>query len=145
MMGRMHTPAIGAAFLLGFAACALLLPSAQAAGLEAVYGAAPEPEQGQIAILYPTDGSTVFDNNGEVGVQIALSPRPGFPSGGRIELFLDGRPVPLRGGAIALAGIDRGWHRLEARIVAADGSIAAKAEPVNFYMWQASRLFPTRR
>jgi hypothetical protein len=99
----------------------------------------------QITIIHPSDDSTVFDNNGIVNVQIIVSPEPTMRPGDRVQLFLDGQAVPLRGGkGFTLEGIDRGTHQLQAQIVNANGEPVIESNRVTFHMWHASRLFRQR-
>lgn len=99
----------------------------------------------QIAIAQPQDQATVFNNGGHVDVRILVSPAPPAP-GDRVELFLDGRPVPFDDAhGFALDNVDRGTHTLQARIVDAGGTQLIASSPVTFFMWQASRNFPSRR
>jgi hypothetical protein len=102
---------------------------------------APERRYEAIAIVQPQDQSTVFDNSGHVEVQIRVSPAGELVPGDRIVLFLDERPMPLQ----ALENVDRGTHRLQARIVDRNDRIVIESNPVTFYRWQASRNFPSRR
>jgi hypothetical protein len=98
----------------------------------------------EIAIVQPADDETVHDNLGNVTVQVAVS--PGLAQGNRIVLLLDGQPV-AQGAAtgFALSGIERGSHALQAQVVGSGGATLAASPPVNFHMWQASKLFPSRK
>lgn len=132
------------------AACtlaALLLVAAASAAAPSMEIIAPEKSgAGQLVIRHPGNETTVFDNEGAVPVEIEISPALTLGPGDRIELFLDGEPVRQRNGnAFALVGIERGTHRLQARIVDAGGGTIVESDPVTFHMWQASRLFPGRQ
>lgn len=124
--------------------------SAIAHGFPIAQGA-PQYAQAQTASLYssvavvqPAHDSTVFDNAGNVEVAVATS--PDLRSGDRIALVLDGRQRSVQQAArFKLSGIERGQHTLEARIVDDSGDTIIASKPVTFYLWQASRLFPSRR
>jgi hypothetical protein len=114
-------------------------------------GAHAQPAAGHrydaIAIMQPHDEATVFDNNGHVELQVRISPTGELAPGDRIELFLDQRPVTLQhaAGPQTLEHVERGSHRLQARIVDRSGHTVLESQPVTFYLWQASRNFPSRR
>ena len=115
-----------------WAACTL--PAAQA-----------QQRYDRIAITQPRDGATVFSNTGHVAVGIRISPAPDLARGDRVELLLDGdRTAQAQGEQFTLDGVDRGEHRLRARIVGRDGDTMLESAPVTFYLWHASRRFPSR-
>lgn len=109
--------------------------------LFAALQAAAERRYNDIVITRPEDGSTVFDNSGHV--QIAVSPEQELAPGDRFELLLDGHPLASE--RLTLDGVDRGPHHLQARIVDSEGAIVVESPPVTFYLWQASRNFPSRK
>jgi hypothetical protein len=115
-------------------------------------GAAPEPSPGRamsrvydsIAIVEPAREVTIFNNNGDLGVSVVT--RPALRAGDRIALSLDERPVRQAARLhFELSGIPRGEHKLQSRIVDANGIPLISSAPVTFTMWHASRLFPNRR
>lgn len=114
----------------------LFSSTAFAAGQEWNEQAAYAPEA--LVILYPPDEATIFDNDGAIDVQIAVSPTTNLAPDNKIELFFNGRRVKRqKDGDFVLANVPSGWHRLRARIVSADGDIIANAMPVEFYKWQS--------
>jgi hypothetical protein len=120
----------------------LLIVAASAAAQQR----APNHRYEQLVIAQPQDQSTVFDNSGRVPVSIVISPALSLAPGEQLQLFLDGRPVtPTQDGDLALENVDRGSHQLQARIVDRGGATLIQSEPVTFFMWQASRNFPSRR
>lgn len=99
-----------------------------------------------IAIVQPANEATVFDNAGNVEVKVALAPAADFDAGDRILLLLDGQQAALQSTTqFRLSAVARGEHRLEARMVDRNGNTVLASAPVEFYVWQASRLFPNRR
>jgi len=99
-----------------------------------------------IVIMRPSNKSTVFDNSGNIEVQVAVAPRLLINPDNRIELFLDGqltaRQIEKK---FTLHGIKRGSHRLRVRVVDVQDKTIVASNAVTFYMWQASRNFPSRR
>jgi hypothetical protein len=98
----------------------------------------------EVAIVQPAHAETIHSNQGELTVRVRQS---GGVAGARVQLMLDGSALPrtYRGNVIELKGIDRGTHTLQAVLLDAKGERLAASEPVTFYMWQASRLFPGRQ
>jgi len=98
----------------------------------------------EIAIVQPAHEETIHSNQGDLTVQVSYS---GGEPDGSVRLVLDGTALPhsYRSDVIELIGIDRGTHTLQAELLDAKGGQLAASEPVTFYMWQASRLFPGRK
>mgnify|MGYP002622190189 CR=1 FL=1 len=95
----------------------------------------------QISIVSPKPKETVHNNQGEVTVHVAADLAPGQ----QVRLLVDGESVAQgRGSSFNLSGIHRGTHQLTAQVIDAGGTVLAESQPVEFYMWQASRLFPSR-
>jgi hypothetical protein len=97
-----------------------------------------------ISITAPAADETIHSNSGDVSVAVTVAPR--LARGESIVISLDGRDV-ARGAdqTVPLAGVVRGTHALQARLVDAQGDVLAQSGEVTFHMWQASRLFPTRK
>jgi len=115
------------------------------------YGA-PETQAGTasvydaIAVTKPADGTTVFNNAGNVEVTVAVSPALRADTGDQIVLLVDGQRTAAQSATrFNLSGIVRGEHTLEAQVVDGSGNTLISSKPVKFYMWQASRLFLNRR
>ena len=101
---------------------------------------------GSIAVTKPADGSTVFNNAGNMEVTVAVSPALRAAAGDQIVLLVDGRRTAAQSATdFKLTGIVRGEHTLEAQVVDGSGNTLIASKPVKFYMWQASRLFLNRR
>jgi hypothetical protein len=97
----------------------------------------------RIEIVQPQDQSTVLDNSGHVDVQVRISPPAEPAPGEHLVLLLDERLQPQPG--TALDHVERGMHSLQARIVDNRGNTIIESRPITFYLWQASRNFPSRR
>jgi hypothetical protein len=99
-----------------------------------------------LTIASPQPDSTVHDNNGEVTVHVDLTDGETLAGGVRVRILLNGRAAADADGTrVALTGVSRGEHELQAQLLAADGSVLASSTPVRFQMWQASRRFPARQ
>ncbi|WP_460843370.1 hypothetical protein [Noviherbaspirillum agri] len=93
---------------------------------------------GRLAIVYPGDRMTVFDDDGEIDVHVISMARRTARPGDRVELWLDGRPVsPEHDDSLILRDVAQGNHRLRARIVDADGRTLAESRTVRFFKWDA--------
>ncbi len=124
-------------------ALALVLSGAYVIDANAQSGTASSYDS--IAVVKPAGGSTVFNNAGKVAVTVAVSPALRARAGDRIALILDGRRISVRSAThFKLSGITRGEHTLEAQVLASSGNALISSNPVKFYLWQASRLFPNR-
>jgi len=128
-------------------AVALLIAVADAPAVTPWMQSVPAGDWGSpwIAIVSPGNDTTVFDNEGTVPVHIDLSPALRNDAATHIELLLDGIQVEHKDGEFILTGVERGEHLLQARVVDANDNTLVESEPIKFYMWQASRLFPGRR
>lgn len=96
-----------------------------------------------IAIVAPRDGETVHDNSGNLTVTAAVD----LQAGQRIRFLVDGKPAAPDSAArsAALGGLDRGAHTLQALLLDKGGRVIGKSAQTTFYLWQASRQFPSRQ
>jgi hypothetical protein len=76
-------------------------------------------------------------------VRIRVSQGAELAPGDRMMLFLDEHAVVPKGQA--LEHVVRGEHRLQARILDSSGRSVIESKPITFYLWQASRNFPSHR
>jgi hypothetical protein len=100
-----------------------------------------------LTVTRPAPGDVVHDNEGRVGVTVAIEDDAVLPRGYAIRLLLDGAPAAPdhRGLQFELAGVARGEHRLEAWIVDDAGRVLTRSPAVAFTVWQASRIQPRGR
>jgi hypothetical protein len=96
----------------------------------------------RMEISEPASGGSVRNNEGKMTVVLALS--PALQPDHRVSLTIDGQPISGRFDTLAidLDGVERGQHRLQARVVDANGATLIQSAPVEFTMRQASRLIP---
>lgn len=94
----------------------------------------------RIEILQPGDGSTIPSAQLELIVQVGIE--PALQAGHLISVLLDGEPVtrPTAATSLRLDNLERGMHRLEAKVVNQQGQRVASSEPVTIYVQRASRL-----
>jgi hypothetical protein len=97
-----------------------------------------------LAIVQPAGEETLHSNEGRLLVQVDVE--PALADGDELVVLLDGEPVARAAiTTFEFAGVERGEHEVEVQIVDANGNAVVASQPVTFYMWQASRLFPSRR
>lgn len=94
-------------------------------------------------IVSPEPDATIHDNNGNVAVTAEVSPP--LRAGDRLALLLDDNTVAAGSKqSFELNDIDRGTHTLRVQVQAPDGTVLITSPPVEFHMWRASLLFPSR-
>jgi len=106
----------------------------------------PPPEKpgarySSVAITQPANDQAMRQNNGDITVQIAVSPslRPGDV----INLDMDGKQVASGSATtIALNNVDRGTHTLQASVVSQDGQTWASSDSVTFHLLRYSSIKP---
>lgn len=131
-------------------ATAVPLTTGEAASRELAQAAsteAPAPTRySALSIVAPKKEQTIHDNTGKVPVEVALQPPLDTKAGHRLQAVVDGSV--LSGSwtttRFSLQQIDRGTHRLEVIVTDSAGKELARSAPVEFYVWQASRLFRQR-
>ena len=98
-----------------------------------------------VRIVAPAPETTIHDNDGNLAVEVAITPLPDTTAVDQLTLLMDGTAV-AKGRALSfeLNNIDRGSHTLEVRVYAANGKLLATSPPVVFHMWRASLLFKNR-
>lgn len=89
-----------------------------------------------VEVLLPDQDATVRDNQGRVEVNVALTPNLRVELGHRVLVLLDGSPrgEPATTTRLEISDVERGTHTLEVRVLAADGSLLARSDPVTFHM-----------
>ncbi len=101
----------------------------------------------QVAIASPADQETIRDNNGNVLVNVSVTPALQAERGHRLALLLDGAPYGEPGTAtnFALTAIDRGTHTLRAVIVDAQGATLVESPPITVFLHRHSIKLPARQ
>ena len=109
--------------------------------------AAPPMNYSAPRIVRPKNADTIHDNTGTAPIEVTLQPPLNAKAGHRIRVILDDA---LQTGAwsttrFSLQQVDRGTHTLRVIVTDGEGKELARSEPIEFYMWQASRLFRGQR
>jgi hypothetical protein len=98
-----------------------------------------------LSIIRPANGETLFDNNGNVNVQVRLAPTLRITAGDTLMLRVDDKPAtPASTTQLQLHAIERGTHTLQASIVDSHGELLITSAPITFYLFHASARFPSR-
>ena len=84
-------------------------------------------------VTKPAQGESIRANDGRVSVSLVLS------RGDRIDLALDGKPLPEVGSALSfnLSNLARGGHTVQASVVDAAGNSVISTPAVTFYVLRA--------
>lgn len=103
----------------------------------------PKRNYSGLAITSPADEENIWGSSAKVMVQVHL---PGsLASGDRVLISLNGKDQPpLVGSTIVLNGLDRGEHRLQAKIVNSTGKVLTTSPVVRFYMKQSQAAIAPR-
>ncbi len=106
-----------------------------------------EPRYGTLRLVRPAPAETIHDNSGTVPVEVTLQPALRAEAGHRFRVLLDNalQPGAWATTRFSLPQVDRGAHTLQVIVTDRGGDELARSAPVEFHMWQASRLFPGRR
>ena len=97
--------------------------------------------QTEVRVLSPHPDETRHDNSGNVPVVLSIEGQYAA-----VRTLVDGKAYPdlHRSSAFTLTGLDRGEHTIQIELLDRAHNVVAASEPVTFYVWQASRLFPNR-
>lgn len=89
-------------------------------------------------ITSPADDTTIRSNPGIVSVSMQVTPR--LQSGHKIILALDGKGTRISSPRYTYKGVDRGTHKLSAKIINSDGNIVKSSGTVAFHLFRQSVL-----
>jgi hypothetical protein len=121
-----------------FGGNALRSPSSPAAAANGESDAPAATSYSVLDIVSPTQGETLHNIEGSLGVSIATN--PGLQSGHRIDAILDGqrRELGARSLDFTLPEVYRGEHTLQVVIVDAAGAEVKRSAAVTFFVRQTS-------
>ena len=99
----------------------------------------------QLAISSPVAGETLWNIEGNLSVDVTVTPR--VAQGHRLVLIVDGAQLPLQpsGTSFTVTEIYRGQHTVQAAILDLAGNAVLRSAPVQFTVQQPSLLNPNRR
>jgi hypothetical protein len=112
--------------------------------------AVPAPADARYSALHidrPRANETLHDNSGRVNVALTLRPPLRTRDGHVLRVLLDNELLDgsWTQAPIELTGVDRGTHDLQVIVVDTEGRRLAASTPVEFHLWRASRLLPSRQ
>ena len=95
---------------------------------------APAVTYSSLSIVQPADGTSFFDADSVVDVQIDSD--PSLASGDSVYLYLDGNRVGSSGDSMgySLPNLDRGQHTLSSAIFDQQGNEKIRSQSIVFYM-----------
>ena len=103
--------------------------------------AATEPDRPlyeSLDIGSPAEEETVWNNQGQLTVSLAL--QPGLQPGHRVRVFLDGAPTDASSTTVLLQNVYRGAHTLQAEVIDSNGNMVMRSQPRRFFVQQTSVL-----
>ena len=98
----------------------------------------------KIAVVNPPNDGTVWDNSGNVSIEIAVAPALQGTLGHKLLVLLNGQPLgePIAATSFTVTNLDRNTYTLQARIVDADGKVLGESPPSVFHMKRISAALP---
>ncbi|WP_282109161.1 DUF4124 domain-containing protein [Shewanella algicola] len=98
-----------------------------------------------IIITSPKEEATIRDNNGDLTVNVSVSPQ--LSRGSMLTLLVDGvlTEGPQTSATFTLSGIFRGEHTIVVNAVAQNGKVLASSSPRKIFLHQASVLGPAKK
>ncbi|MGH8587676.1 MAG: DUF4124 domain-containing protein [Gammaproteobacteria bacterium] len=94
----------------------------------------------KIAVVNPPNDGTVWDNSGNVSIEIAVAPALQGTLGHKLVVLLNGQPLgePMAATSFTVTNLDRNTYTLQARIVDAGGEVLGESPPSVFHMKRIS-------
>jgi hypothetical protein len=86
----------------------------------------------------PAEEETVWNNQGQLTVSLAL--QPGLQPGHRVRVYLDGTPTDASSTTVRVENVYRGAHTLQAEVLDSNGNMVMRSEPRQFFVQQTSVL-----
>jgi hypothetical protein len=98
----------------------------------------------EIAVVNPPNDGTVWDNSGNVSIEIAVTPALQGTLGHKLVVLLNGTPLgaPIAATSFTVTNLDRDTYTLQARIVDAGGEVLGESPPSVFHMKRISVAAP---
>ena len=89
-----------------------------------------------INIVSPLSEETLWNIEGTLSVQLALS--PALQRGHQLRVYFDGQPQTVTGTSFRIQEVWRGAHNLQAEVVDETGQLMIRSEPRRFYVQQST-------
>lgn len=102
----------------------------------------PSPGGGydKIEILQPRNGSSIPPGQLDLIIQVGIAPE--LQPNHQVSILIDGKPLgkPAAATSIRLENLERGAHRIEAKVVDEQGIKVASSPAISIYVHRASKL-----
>jgi hypothetical protein len=87
-----------------------------------------------VVLAAPLDGSLVHFDQPNLLVQLALTPQ--LEAGHLVQFYVDGSPYgkAIPGISLSIGGLERGSHRISARVLSSQGAVLAITKPVTVHV-----------
>ena len=95
----------------------------------------------KLQIASPQNEETIFDNSGNVTINVAVSPAIPKALRHKLEVYVDGKLQAGAGTSLQLTNLDRGSHTVSARVVDGTGAVLIKSAETVFFVRRHSKLF----
>lgn len=97
----------------------------------------------KLTILKPENDVAIRSNNGNITIELAVSPALQSSIGHRLVVTLDGKIVVAPTSTLnhSLNNLDRGTHTLQASIEDINGKVLLNSDAITFHILRHSKLF----
>lgn len=98
--------------------------------------AAKFPGYNKVVIVNPPNDGTVWDNSGNVSIEVSVDPPLQQALGHKLVVLLNGKLLgpPMAASGFTVGNLDRDTYTLQARIVDGGGQVMRESPPSVFYM-----------
>jgi hypothetical protein len=106
--------------------------------------AAKFPGYGKVVIVNPPNEGTVWDNSGNVSIEVSVDPPLQRALGHKLVVLLNGKPLgpPMATSGFTVGNLDRDTYTLQAQIVDGSGQVMRESPPSVFHMKRITALSP---
>ena len=101
----------------------------------------PADQTYQLRIVKPQDKETINSNEGDIEVEVEVSPALNVRKGDRLIISIDGKTHIATTRKYKLTGIDRGTHVIAAQVFSSTGRVLSSITRVTVYLRKYSRLY----
>jgi len=94
-------------------------------------------------VTSPANEATIRDNAGKITISMQLTPK--LKSGHAIIISIDGKDTKVSGLNHGFTGLDRGAHKVSAKVIDASGQAIITSEQTTFHLIRQSLLSPINK